>query len=388
MAKLYDIAILGATPAGWAAAATLTKSSHGSRQTPSVIVLDTPGASAGACPLSNWFPNTLLKPLLHAKLPKAAVRPIQGQPFRTVCYHDATLHRQAAYSGRSDLGFFVKPGALEAMLKTQATKAGVLYRRSTTPADIQLFEDHIELRASRTYRAKLLLIAQGQPASLLAEIGKHTKAPSAASHTVAGLDLTLTPAQRRSRADKLLGALHVVEMAERSEAGLFFYSGPSGSTLHLRLISTSKAAGNRAEELTRLLAKLQEAGLAPADLSLQNARGAVWRPEAGTALEMEIHAAKRCLLIGSAGGFAESITAHETAPSVASGVLAAQVAAEALDSETPQATLMEFHARWRDALADALRPPSTSLSMLLPLLFINKRMVSKFTRAMLFGEEM
>ena len=47
---------------------------------------------------------------------------------------------------------------------------------------------------------------------------------------------------------------------------------------------------------------------------------------------------------------------------------------------------MKFKNHWRKNLADYLRPPNTSLQMLLPLLFVNQQIVAKFTRALLFGE--
>jgi hypothetical protein len=48
---------------------------------------------------------------------------------------------------------------------------------------------------------------------------------------------------------------------------------------------------------------------------------------------------------------------------------------------------MTFRDVWRNELAEYLRPPNTSLQMLLPLLFVNKRIVTKFTRALLYGED-
>jgi flavin-dependent dehydrogenase len=96
--------------------------------------------------------------------------------------------------------------------------------------------------------------------------------------------------------------------------------------------------------------------------------------------------AKRCILAGTAGGFVEPITAHTLTPTVRSALIAADVIAEALAGEDVQDDLMRFKSLWRTSLADYLRPPSTSLRLLLPLLFANRRLVDRFTRALLYGE--
>jgi uncharacterized protein YfiM (DUF2279 family) len=175
----------------------------------------------------------------------------------------------------------------------------------------------------------------------------------------------------------------VVEAREQSEMGLLFVIG---KTLHVRIISSSAAAGNRAAELSNLVGDLQTAGILPDKLALGAARGAVWHPPASAALDVETHIAKRCILAGTAGGFAGAITGQTLWPSVRSALLSAEVAAEALSSEDPQKPLENFRNQWQTALGDYLRPPSTSLQMLLPLLFANQRIVGRFTDALLFGK--
>ena len=69
------------------------------------------------------------------------------------------------------------------------------------------------------------------------------------------------------------------------------------------------------------------AGILPASLSLDKARGAVWYPPAGEALDMETHVAKRCILIGTAGGFADTITGQTLWPSIRSAMIGAEAVA-------------------------------------------------------------
>jgi hypothetical protein len=175
----------------------------------------------------------------------------------------------------------------------------------------------------------------------------------------------------------------VVNLAERGSVGMFF---AVGSTVHVRLISENAATGTTAEGLTSLISTLKEGGLLPASMPLGRIKAGMWRPPAGVALDLETHIAKRTLLIGTAGGFAGMITGQTIVPSIRSALVAAEVANDALSSPAVQDVLGSFKTKWRKALADGLRPPSTSLHLLLPLLFVNERMVPRFAKAMLYGD--
>ncbi|MBN1943926.1 MAG: hypothetical protein JW849_11590 [Phycisphaerae bacterium] len=387
MAKLYDVLILGATPAGYAAAAQLAGEKH------DVVVIDAPpqdpAAAPAECPLTDWIPATLFSP----RRGKAAVgaspslpRDADAEAFQAVRYHDAALQRTAEFALKEPAGYFVSPDALCQAMRNQAVQAGATVRATRNPVRIHPYEDHVDVVTTRPIHGRLLIVAHDTPEAILSRLGRGVRETSPAM-TAVGLDVPL-PTGRRKKSDAwtqpLRGALHVMELPERSELGLFFLAG---ATLHLRVLSTSAAAGNRSAELTGMIQSLQKAKVLPGDLDFSRARGAVWLPSAGAALEQETHEAKRCLLAGSAGGFADSVTGQSIYPAVCSALLAAATAHKALASKTPQETLMTFRDVWRKTLADYLRPPNTSLAMLLPLLFVNEGVVEKFSRALLFGED-
>jgi flavin-dependent dehydrogenase len=368
--RMYDIAILGATPAGLAAACVL-----GGRR--SVIVLDAP-SEACECPLADWAPGDLFR---TPGLPKSLSKASGAAEFRRVRYHNAALDNSVEYAARGRAGFFLQSGALQKALRKSAASAGADIRTRRTWPGIGLFEDHVRLGKSRPVNAKLLIIASGCPHAIQADLSMHTRTGAQHPMSVTGLDV---PLGRTGLDGKLApNTLHVVECRERTEMGLFF---AVGKTAHLRLIANSSASGARGAELSALVAGLQGRDLLPSDLVLGRAKGAVWNPPATHALDMETHVAKRCLLVGSAGGFAESVTGHSVAPGVRSGILAARAADAALRTDDPQHALMGFRDQWRESLADYLRPPGTPLQMLLPLLFVNKRILPRFTRTLLFGE--
>jgi len=371
MKHTYDVVVLGATPAGLAAAHYLAGRDC------DVMVIDAPRQPTES-PLADWVPRTFFR---TRSLPEGLLRQAKGQQFTRVRYHNTALDREVEYRARSAAGHFVQVGNLTKALRAAARSAGVKVGSTATSPAVRLQEDHVELFGTRQVRARLLLIAQNRPNDVLGELAMPLRAVPDQPLLVAGLDVPLSRAKAASRA--IAGALHVVELRERTELGMFFVVA---GVLHLRVISNSVASGTRAAELSDMLTRLQQVGVLPADLPVGRAKGAVWSPPAGVALDLETHVAKRCLLAGTAGGFVESITGQSLAPSVRSALLAADAAIGALHSDEPQGTLMKYKTSWRRSLANYLRPPNTSLHMLLPLLFVNQRIVSKFTRALLYGE--
>jgi flavin-dependent dehydrogenase len=371
MPTTYDVAVLGGQAAGFAAAGTLAKANR------SVIVLDAPPASLARCPLTDWIPRDLFK---HPAVVRSVQRDSGAVSFSRVEFHDRALERRASFNSRSDLGYFLPAGGLDNALASWAKDRGATIRSAKDPAEIQLHESGIELRASRSVHARMLLIAQDHPHAIIPQIGRPTRMPNAATMQAIALDIPLPG--RRDALDPP-EAMHIIEMAERSEIGMMMQVG---RTLHVRVISTSRAAGLRTSEMTELLTRLGQAKLIPSDLPLDRATGAAWSPPAGMALDQEVHLAKRCLLAASAGGFADSITGQSLYPAIVSAVLAAQTIHQALDADTPQDVLPQYKDAWRKDLGDYLRPPNTSLAMLLPLLFVNQRVVGRFSRALLLGE--
>jgi flavin-dependent dehydrogenase len=369
MAQLYDVAILGATPAGCAAAWALAEAGR------SVVVVDAP-RDVVECPLSDWVGKSFFA---MKGLPKSLKTQVGAQPFKKVHYHSADLQRHAQHASRSAAGYFLDSNRLISVLKDAARSAGTTFRSTRAFPAISLEEDQIRLIGTSQTRAKLLLIAQGRPTEVIEDLALPIRTVPLSSLVVAALDVPLG----RSQAKEHAGILHVVESREQTEMGLFFILG---QTLHLRVVSSSSASGSRAAELSEMVSELKQAGLLPEDLGLNKARGAVWRPPAGVALELETHVTKRCLLIGTAGGFVEAVNGQTLTSSVRSGFLAAEVAGEALDADGSQDALMRFKDSWRRSLAEFLRPPNTSLRMLLPLMFVNQQIVGRFSAALLDGK--
>lgn len=370
MTQLYDIAILGAVPAGIAAAWRLAKKGC------DVIVVDTP-RHVVECPLCDWVGKDFFK---HTGFPKSLGSKCGVKAFKSVVYHNAALDKLAEHHTRATAGFFLHPAKLSKALHDEAKSAGVKFHTAKTPPEIDLGEREIHLLGSKLIRAKLLLIAHNRPTEVAAQLALASPIASTNAMTITGLDI---PLNKKALPFAPADALHVVELPSHHDLGVFF---TLGKTLHLRIISALAGNGEQAGKLAAMISSLQQAGVIPKDLPLDRADGSVWNPPAGVALELETHVFKRCLLIGTAGGFVEAATGQTLAASIRSALLAAETALEMLHSSNHQESLMHFKDSWRNSLADFIRPPNTSLRMLLPLLFTNKKIVARFTAAFLDGE--
>ncbi len=359
-----DIAILGATPAGCAAAYYLSVKGL------DVVVFDAP-RRASECPLTDWVSAEFFR--IHG-LPKSLAGSSKAKPFKAVCFHQADLTRQTEYKSATALGYFVHPDDLTASLTAAAKNAGAKFRTSTTCPAIRLEEDHVWLLGSSQLQAKLLLIAHDCPDAVLSDLSLPGRAPGAPPLIAAGLDVPTC---------LNLPALHILAMDEPTELGVFF---ATGTTLHLRIVSNSTATGSRVAELSSMVARLQRAGLLSERLPLNRSRGAVWHPPAGVAMELETHVTKRCLMAGTAGGFAEIVLGQTLLTSVRSALMAADTAMAALKHENVQEILGNFKTSWRDSLASWFRPLPTPLHMLMPMLPANKRLAAKLTAQLLRGD--
>ena len=377
MAKIYDTAIIGATPSGFAAACKLAKKGL------SVVVINAPSSHNLSCPLSLWVSAEIFDLKL---LPKSLIKSAHASAFDKVNYLNAEMDKKVTHEEGSTLGYFIPTKLLTKQLHDQATKQKVTIKNCTTHPAISLKEDHVEIFASKPIKARFLMVAQNHPTDVLNELGQPARGAIPQALNIVGLDIPLTEEPEGkipAWAKKISKALNIVQMPQRTELGMFFICDKK---LHVRIISSAAMQGAKTAELSNMLAKLQKNGTLGEGLILKKAAGAVWRPLAGGALEQEVHEAKRTLLIGSAGGFAQSVTGHDLLPSMKSAVIASDIIIKALTSKTPQDTLSEFTPSWRAELADYLRPPNTSLPMLVPLLFVNEKIVSKFTGAVIKGE--
>jgi len=329
------------------------------------------------CKLCDWVGRDFFGPKL---LGKAMAASAGAREFREVCYHNADLTRQVHNKSRARAGWFLRTDSVVKALAKGARSAGAaLWSPRAQPA-IHLEEDCVRIVAGKTVRARVLLIACKRPREIARDLSLPMRTTGEAPLVVAALDVPLRARGRNVR--RVKSALHVVELAEKTQLGMFL---TLDKTLHVRLICGSREAEAGAR-LSQMIARLRDAELLPEPLDIGRATASIWRPPAGAALDLESHVAKRCLLIGTAGGFADATTGQTLSASVRSALLAVRTVLGALDSSDCQSSLMRFTDSWRASLADFIRPPNTSLQLLLPLLFTNQRITTRFTAALINGK--
>ena len=181
MPRTYDVAVLGATPAGLAAARRLGRSGcH-------VVVVDGPAEDA-ACPLAEWVGRGFFA---LAELPKSLAADCRARPFKVVRYHGPDLNRHVEHKARAAAGYFLRAGDLTRAMRAAATEAKAKVRREPIRPVVHLEEDCVRLAGRTQTRARLLLVAQGRPNRALAELGLPTGAVAGPHLSAAAVDVSL-----------------------------------------------------------------------------------------------------------------------------------------------------------------------------------------------------
>jgi len=377
----YDVLVVGAGPAGAAAAILLADS--GAR----VALLDA-ARFPRPKPCAGW-----LNALAVRRFPflDKVRRKVRAVPFRTLVFHSPDLAQTARYSGRSHLGYIVSRRAFDAELVRLAARAGaktILGRRAER---IEARETGVAavLAGGRRIAARLLVGADG--ASSLVARDLALRDPWTPDHVVSALarDVRLT---KKQLADGFGHAAVHVALAFGGAPG-YAWAFPGNQSVNIGI-------GVRGTEAARLrplydawVEGLRRTGRLPKSADARNPDAALI--PAGAAIEFDNHVGKRTVLIGDAGGFAAAATAEGIYPAVWSAAIAARCILEALAADrgqvkgtTCQDALLEFRSAWRREMAPYLQMPNVNLAFLVPLIFTNQEIANRFARAFLFGENL
>lgn len=367
----FEIGILGKDTAGLAAALHLASAGR------KVALFAGPDRRTES-PLCDWSPFDLagLPGFSKAELAKAG-----AVALSEIRYHggsnDATVVQKL---GKQPAWGFA-PGSPAGRLEQRARKTGVKFFKMAGAADFSVADDAVVVGLSKPVRVACLIVTSGLPtdyADRLAIAGGQTHE---GCKSIAGVDMD---AGSPAAVKKLAGALHVIQMADPSRLGIMF---SAGRVVHLRAIVDSQQAGQAEELLAGMIDMLKSRQVLPPRAAAGKVAPHVWYPPAGQAIEIETHHNKRCLLAGTAGGFADCVSGQTLLPSIHSAIIAADIAAKATAGQQLQETLVQFNSAWRQQLADRIRVPSTSLQMLMPLLFVNAKVRARVSDMILTGRQ-
>jgi len=377
VSNLYDIAVYGASVAGYVAATALAKLGW------QVILLDVPSTYSEQIEPSNadWIPADTFDVCPFLRRIRAAV---VEQPFRTVQFYSTDLTSKIHYRTRSIMGFTLSIPTLLRKLKISACQEGIEYRRYRGKPEIVLQEQWVLISQSgasrrREIRAKILIMAKDSPAEAAFNLGQPLRGADKKKFAISEMAINL-PKSKQGDFDNVM---HIFQLPVADRFGMLF--GMSNSII-TRIVYQNQLSTRWEEQIMQFATRLQRAGIIPEGVKFSKAKITHWFPPAAQALELDTHVLKRTLLIGSAGGFASGITGAALDASVRSAIVAAEVADKALKSNRCQETLADFKDQWRDDIADRIRPFTTPLRMIFPMALSNKMIAARLARAMLFGE--
>jgi flavin-dependent dehydrogenase len=360
----YDLLIVGAGPAGSAAACRARQLNL------SALLIDREQFPRPR-PYAAWISPAGIELCaawgLKAQAAKAA-------EFKGLRLHSWDLKRSVEVKDPQLRGWLVDRAVFDHALLRVALRKKAQALLGVGIQELRLGEDQAaaELSDGRVVNGKVVLIADGidSPAAQLA----NAAAAGTQGHLARCLSVEFEAPKAQVGLEVVIGPRQVGQLATLVRAGRW-----------QRLSMLAREPGWAAEEHFQAFIEAAAAsGFLPPDA---RARPVTLVSPAGAALDMDSHVGKRCLLIGEAGGFVAAFSNEGVYPAMKSGWIAAETAARALKAPLLQDELTSFHSAWRSELADYLRRPNTDLSLLMPLIFSNPQMSGRVARAFLLGQK-
>lgn len=367
--EIYDVAIIGAGPAGAAAAIALAQRNR------QVVLVDRSRFPRDAVATA-WL-SARAAPLLTQLNVDAA--PLLGNAISDVTFHNADFSKSASPRCDEPIGNLVNRVTLGNALVATAREKRVTVADGVAVADIRLKESSalIELVDGSHVESRLLILASGSGTEWLDRVGlTRQRAMNAVWSTQIDAPLPDGDSNSPARVAIVFGIDNV---------GSFGFCGLAAD----RVAVTShwnQAPHQAKESLVHLCRLAFENGVVPMDLSTEAAKQEPRLSPASVALDLETHVGKHTLAIGDAGGFVAAASNEGLYPAMWSARIAAEVIDEALRSPHSQDALMGFDSAWRIQMADYLRAPHTDNQFLLPLVFSNQPMTDRMAAAFFFGE--
>jgi flavin-dependent dehydrogenase len=362
-AEIFDLVIVGAGPAGAAAAL------RGRALDATVCVVEKckfprPRVCGG------W-----IGPSGVALLREMGVeaKPAGGAEFVGLRIYSIDLKKSATVKDKELAGWIVDRAKLDAALAAKAKAAGAELRFGASIESVTLGEDRATLKLADgdMVTGRILLLADG----IHSPTARQANLPAAGrSQDMAHFVHADGPAIKGALGmDVVIGAGRIVQIGTIVRA-----------TDRTRISLATRTKPDAALQCFDVIAKAAAGlGLAPAELGTP-ITGVV---PLGAALDIDSHVGKRCMLIGDAGGFVATFSGEGVYPALRSGAIAAEVACKAIKSRWVQDELAGFGDAWRSQLADYLRMPNTDLSLLMPLVFSNAQMSTRVAKAFLLGQQ-
>lgn len=368
---IFDVAIIGAGPAGATAAITLVQKGR------QVLLLDQ--AKFPRSTLCSGWVNAQVKTLLDEM--GFSSKKILKTPFDDVTFYNDDLSKSAKPIFPEPPGYVIERSSFDHALVKSAEKNKVTFKPDTTIVDVQLQESTVVVISEKgeRFESKLILIASGRDKKLLDRIGADVSALEHPSYVI--------------HVDEKISSQHGCA----SPRMIVILGLDGGYSFGLACITKERvsldvcwfgAVGDTRPVALQLCERIAEQQVIPVELSTKISDANVIANPSSAVMDYESHVRKHTLLIGDAGGFVASAGNEGIYPAMWSAKIAAETMDDALNSTHTQDELMTFNSRWRMQMADYLRSPHTDIRFLLPLVFTNQPMADRMAAAMFNGENL
>ncbi len=364
----FDVAIVGAGPAGAIAANVLARKHR------RVVLIDQ-ARFPRTTVCSGWLSSRAEKLLLDGGVKLAG---LSAQPFSDVTFFNADFTKSTKPAFKDPPGFLVDRTRFDNELVQAAVSHDVTFLQGCGVTGVQLKESAVSLTLGdgRRIESRLLLLASGRGSPLLESIGF----PRQIGGTVMWTAQVSENLPSGSGGDPKVAVIFGLDGG--GSFGLCCRSRER-VTLDVNWIGPQEGA---LPALVRLCENAFRHQLSPVNLIGKVPTATVVRTPAAAALDMDSHVRKHTLLAGDAGGFVSAVSNEGIYPAMWSGRLAAEVLEIAVTSKHSQDALIGFDASWRVEMADYLRSPHTDVRFLLPLIFANQPMADRMGAAFFHGE--
>ncbi len=377
----YDVVIVGAGPAGAAAARFLA--AGGAK-----VALVDAARFPRPKPCAGWLSE---KAVRNYPFVDAARRKVKAMPFKRLTFHSPDLSLVARYGGRAHAGHVVVRAKFDAALVQAARKAGAktILGKKVTTVEAGEHEVGAVLDGGRRLTGSVLVGADGVHSTVARETGLRPRWSD--EQLVATLSKTIPLTARQRTA--CFGTNNVHVALGFGGASGYAWAFPGARHASIGIGVRGPDAGRLKELYAAWIDGLNRKEMLPTRADLSDPDGAA--VPAGAAVDLESHVGKRTVLIGDAGGFAAAASGEGIYPAITSAEVASDCILKALaaDAGTEEGTtcqdeLLKFRTRWRERIASHLRMPNVNITFLLPLIFTNQEICDRFARAFLFGENL
>jgi len=385
--KMFDVLVLGAGPAG--AAAAVFSANKGL----TVSVLERNAMLTPQAARLEW-----LHPQTHALLDRVGVTS-QDAVLGTI---DRVRFVDAARNRNATAPLDVTTDIVDTMRLTEDMLAAARAAGAelTCDAEVTSIETHehavtLNTRSGERVSGRFLIAADGYDSLAVKAFGFDQEQPPAlptsCCQSVCGTSVSPVVHHRRDAgatvipaAAKPTGDGELTWILTSDDLSSFGYTYAVGGYVVIGFVAPIPT-DDMSARFEEAIVQWRGAGILPEGVDARGARSEARRVPRGIALDADTHVAKRSLIIGDAGGYVTAASHEGLYPAIWSASLATEVCAEAKSARHPQDALAEFDARWRREMIEYLRLPNADLRFLIPLLFTNERMAQRLTNALLGG---